>query len=184
MISASSAIWPTGSVLYLGRIVEIGPAERVFHGPQHPYTAALLSAVPDIAGSQGRRIRLQGEIPSALKPPAGCVFQSRCPRKIGRICETEEPPLSEAEARHAIRCHIPPDELMPPRNDVAAGEADDLRPYRLTLPATQRQAKATRGLAELGLEGAGEDGGRSSRRHRRPSWSAPRRTEDCAPPGA
>ena len=102
------------AVLYLGRIVEIGPAERVFHGPQHPYTAALLSAVPDIAGSQGRRIRLQGEIPSALKPPAGCVFQSRCPRKIGRICETEEPPLSEAEARHAIRCHIPPDELMPP----------------------------------------------------------------------
>ncbi len=102
------------AVLYLGRIVEIGPAERVFHGPQHPYTAALLSAVPDIGGSQGRRIRLQGEIPSALKPPAGCVFQSRCPRKIGRICETEEPPLSEAEARHAIRCHIPPDELMPP----------------------------------------------------------------------
>jgi peptide/nickel transport system ATP-binding protein len=102
------------AVLYLGRIVEIGPAERVFHGPQHPYTAALLSAVPDIGGGHGTRIRLHGEIPSALKPPTGCVFQSRCPRKIGRICETEEPALSEAEARHAIRCHIPPDELMPP----------------------------------------------------------------------
>ena len=102
------------AVLYLGRIVEIGPAERVFHGPQHPYTAALLSAIPDISGSHGGRIRLQGEIPSALKPPAGCVFQSRCPRKIGPICETEEPTLSEAEPRHAIRCHIPPDELRPP----------------------------------------------------------------------
>jgi peptide/nickel transport system ATP-binding protein len=102
------------AVLYLGRIVEIGPAERVFHGPQHPYTAALLSAVPDIGGSHGTRIRLHGEIPSASKPPAGCVFQSRCPRKIGRICETEEPALSEAEARHSIRCHIPPAELMSP----------------------------------------------------------------------
>jgi peptide/nickel transport system ATP-binding protein len=100
------------AVLYLGRIVEIGPAERVFHGPQHPYTAALLSAVPDIGGGHGPRIRLQGEIPSALEPPTGCVFQTRCPRKIGRICETEEPPLSEAEPRHAIRCHIPPAELM------------------------------------------------------------------------
>ena len=74
----------------------------------------LPRAVPENAGdgSQGARIRLQGEIPSALKQPAGCVFQSRCPRKIGAICETEEPALSEAEPRHAIRCHIPPDALM------------------------------------------------------------------------
>jgi peptide/nickel transport system ATP-binding protein len=100
------------AVLYLGRIVEIGPAERVFSGPQHPYTAALLSAVPAISGGSRARVRLQGEIPSALRPPPGCVFQTRCPRKIGRICETEEPPLSEAEPRHAIRCHIPAAELM------------------------------------------------------------------------
>ena len=100
------------AVLYLGRIVEVGPAERVFAGPHHPYTAALLSAVPDISGRPGARIRLQGEIPSALKPPPGCVFQTRCPRKLGRICESEEPALHVAEPGHVIRCHIPAAELM------------------------------------------------------------------------
>jgi len=88
----------------------------VFAGPHHPYTAALLSAVPDISGGHGARIRLQGEIPSALGPPPGCVFQTRCPRKIGPICETEEPALNEAGPRHAIRCHIPPAELMEARD--------------------------------------------------------------------
>ena len=100
------------AVLYLGRIVEVGPAERVFAGPHHPYTEALLSAVPDISGRPGARIRLQGEIPSALKPPPGCVFQTRCPRKLGRICESEEPALHVAEPGHVIRCHIPAAELM------------------------------------------------------------------------
>lgn len=94
------------AVLYLGRIMETGPSERVFQGPHHPYTEALLSAVPNLDGSQKPRIRLTGEIPSAANPPPGCVFQSRCPRKLGAICETVEPPLSEAEPGHLIRCHI------------------------------------------------------------------------------
>ena len=64
------------------------------------------------SGGHGARIRLRGEIPSALRPPPGCVFQTRCPRKIGAICETEEPGLSEAGPGHAIRYHIPPAELM------------------------------------------------------------------------
>ena len=77
------------AVLYLGRIMEIGPAEDVFHGPHHPYTEALLSAVPEVdaPGTEGvrrGRIRLSGEIPSPLAPPPGCVFHGRCPRKIGR----------------------------------------------------------------------------------------------------
>ena len=101
------------AVLYLGRIMEIGPAEAVFAGPHHPYTEALLSAVPDArAADAGARIRLQGEIPSALKPPSGCVFHTRCPRKLGRICESEEPALHVAEPGHVIRCHIPAAELM------------------------------------------------------------------------
>jgi peptide/nickel transport system ATP-binding protein len=99
------------AVLYLGRLMELGPAERVFSGPHHPYTEALLSAVPTLGEAERERIRLDGEIPSAADPPSGCVFHTRCHRKIGEICETTEPPLAEAEAGHAIRCHIPLDEL-------------------------------------------------------------------------
>ena len=57
------------------------------------------------------RIKLEGEIPSATELPSGCVFHTRCPRKVGAICETSEPPLIEAEPGHAIRCHIPVDDL-------------------------------------------------------------------------
>ena len=93
------------AVLYLGRLMEIGPADRVFSGPHHPYTEALLSAVPGRDGTS-RRVRLEGEIPSAMTPPSGCVFHTRCPRHIGPICDTEEPPLSERDAGHSIRCHL------------------------------------------------------------------------------
>jgi len=99
------------AVLYLGRLMEIGPAERVFSGPHHPYTEALLSAVPSIGGRHGERIRLSGEIPSAINPPSGCVFHTRCPRAIDGVCAESEPPLGEAAAGHAIRCHIPVTEL-------------------------------------------------------------------------
>ncbi len=99
------------AVLYLGRLMEIGPAERVFSGPHHPYTEALLSAVPSIDRRHGERIRLTGEIPSAIDPPSGCVFHTRCPRCIDGICAEAEPPLIETDAGHAIRCHIPVDEL-------------------------------------------------------------------------
>ncbi|MDG4893676.1 ABC transporter ATP-binding protein [Mesorhizobium sp. WSM4976] len=99
------------AVLYLGRIMEFGPSEAVFSGPHHPYTEALLSAVPKLDRTESSRIRLDGEIPSAANPPTGCVFHTRCPRKIGAICETQEPELSEAEPGHTIRCHIPYAEL-------------------------------------------------------------------------
>ncbi|MET3595052.1 peptide/nickel transport system ATP-binding protein [Mesorhizobium shonense] len=99
------------AVLYLGRIMEFGPSEAVFSGPHHPYTEALLSAVPKLDRTESARIRLDGEIPSAANPPTGCVFHTRCPRKIGAICETQEPELIEAEPGHTIRCHIPYDEL-------------------------------------------------------------------------
>ncbi|MER9545267.1 ABC transporter ATP-binding protein [Mesorhizobium sp. M0437] len=99
------------AVLYLGRIMEIGPSEEVFSGPHHPYTEALLSAVPKLDQTETARIRLDGEIPSAANPPSGCVFHTRCPRKIGAICETQEPELTEAQSAHTIRCHIPYAEL-------------------------------------------------------------------------
>jgi peptide/nickel transport system ATP-binding protein len=99
------------AVLYLGRLMELGAAETVFNGPHHPYTEALLSAVPTIDGGGRERIKLAGEIPSAANPPSGCVFHTRCPRKIGAICEQQEPPLVEVESEHLMRCHIPIEEL-------------------------------------------------------------------------
>ncbi len=99
------------AVLYLGRLMETGPSERVFSGPHHPYTAALLSAAPSLEGTAAR-VRLEGEIPSAIDLPGGCVFHTRCPRKLGPICEQQEPPmLPGAEPGHEIRCHIPVGEL-------------------------------------------------------------------------
>jgi peptide/nickel transport system ATP-binding protein len=99
------------AVLYLGRLMEMGDAATVFEAPHHPYTEALLSSVPTLEGEQRPRIRLQGEIPSAADPPSGCVFHTRCPRKVGEICEREEPPLLEVEPGHMMRCHIPLEEL-------------------------------------------------------------------------
>ena len=99
------------AVLYLGRVQELGPADVVFEGPHHPYTEALLSAVPTLDGGGRDRIKLQGEIPSAASPPSGCVFHTRCPRKLGAICEETEPPLVEVESGHLMRCHIPIEEL-------------------------------------------------------------------------
>jgi peptide/nickel transport system ATP-binding protein len=100
------------AVLYLGRLMEYGAAEAVFSGPHHPYTEALLSAVPSLDGTRSERIILSGEIPSPAHPPSGCVFHTRCPRRLASgVCESTEPPLAEVEPGHFMRCHIPADEL-------------------------------------------------------------------------
>jgi peptide/nickel transport system ATP-binding protein len=106
------------AVMYLGKVVEIGPAEKIYDPPYHPYTEALLAAVP-IADPEAAqtRIRLSGNVPSALNPPAGCRFHTRCPRRSsmlpdgGGICETEEPPWQQCPSGHRILCHIPIDDL-------------------------------------------------------------------------
>jgi peptide/nickel transport system ATP-binding protein len=100
-------------VMYLGKVTEMGPTDALFTPPYHPYTEALLSAVPVPDPSvQQTRIRLEGAVPSALDPPSGCRFHTRCPRKIGEICETAEPPVSTPGRGHAIYCHIPLEELQ------------------------------------------------------------------------
>jgi peptide/nickel transport system ATP-binding protein len=100
------------AVLYLGRVMEYADAETVFTGPHHPYTEALLSAVPSLDGTSQERIILSGEIPSPANPPSGCVFHTRCPRRLSSgICESTEPPLAEVEPGHSMRCHIPASEL-------------------------------------------------------------------------
>jgi peptide/nickel transport system ATP-binding protein len=105
------------AVMYLGQISEIGPAEAIYAPPYHPYTEALLSAVPiPDPRAQQKQIRLSGNVPSALKPPDGCRFHTRCPRRGmladgGRICEREAPPELDAGDGHRIYCHVPLDEL-------------------------------------------------------------------------
>ncbi|TVR76457.1 MAG: ABC transporter ATP-binding protein [Sphaerobacteraceae bacterium] len=99
-------------VMYLGHVMEVGPTNNVFEPPYHPYTEALTSAIPlPNPGIEQSQIRLEGSVPSAANPPSGCPFQTRCPRKIGSICEEEFPPLQDAGDGHLIRCHIPMEEL-------------------------------------------------------------------------
>jgi peptide/nickel transport system ATP-binding protein len=95
------------AVMYLGRIQEIGTTDQVFNGPHHPYTEALLSAVPSVDGEPSERIRIKGEIPSPANPPSGCVFHTRCHRFIEGTCDVVEPPVVEIEPGHLISCHLP-----------------------------------------------------------------------------
>jgi len=100
------------AVMYLGKLCEVGPADAIYAPPYHPYTEGLLSAVPTPNPSlEQKRIRVTGEVPSALNPPQGCRFHTRCPRKIGAICEEQEPPAVHAGNTHTIYCHIPLQEL-------------------------------------------------------------------------
>jgi peptide/nickel transport system ATP-binding protein len=106
------------AVMYLGQIVEVGPADAIYAPPYHPYTEALLSAVPipdpDV---EQKELRLSGNVPSALDPPSGCRFHTRCPRRQemlpdeGKICEQETPPWRTSSRGHRILCHIPLEEL-------------------------------------------------------------------------
>jgi peptide/nickel transport system ATP-binding protein len=101
------------AVMYLGQIVEAGPAEAIYAPPYHPYTESLLAAVPipdpDV---EQKHIRLEGSVPSPLNPPSGCRFHTRCPRRKllpdgGAICESATPPWQDADGGHRIFCHIP-----------------------------------------------------------------------------
>ena len=113
-------------VMYLGHVVELGTTEQVFAPPYHPYTEALLSAVP-IADTRVKKthIVLEGEIPSAMNPPPGCPFQTRCRWKSqvpGKLCETEVPPMRDLRGGHQVKCHLSDEKLaeMEPVIQVAA----------------------------------------------------------------
>ena len=94
------------AVMYLGRIMEIAPADSLYDRPNHPYTEALLSAVPvPVPGAKRKRVVLEGDIPSAINPPSGCVFRSRCPRAEA-ICAQETPELKQVGEDHFSACHL------------------------------------------------------------------------------
>lgn len=97
-------------VMYLGSLVEIGDVQQVFAPPFHPYTETLFAAMPTFNGER-ETIRAQGSMPSAASIPSGCPFHTRCPRFLGKKCETEVPPMRETTGGHAYQCWIPPEEL-------------------------------------------------------------------------
>jgi peptide/nickel transport system ATP-binding protein len=104
------------AVMYLGRICEVGDVAQVFNGPSHPYTRMLLEAVPDPDRPRRRRGRVARVEDEEPEPPTkGCVFQHRCPRRLGPICDEQEPPWTATSDGHRIRCHIPVDELAAAR---------------------------------------------------------------------
>jgi oligopeptide/dipeptide ABC transporter ATP-binding protein len=106
------------AVMYLGTIVERAPTAELFARPQHPYTMALLSAVPEVGGPRREPAPIEGEPPSAVRVPSGCRFHPRCPSRVER-CPLESPALEELLPHHLVACHVAADRLAP------AGALDD-----------------------------------------------------------
>ncbi|GIT91966.1 ABC transporter ATP-binding protein [Jannaschia pagri] len=114
-------------VMYLGHVVELGTTDQVFAPPYHPYTEALLSAVPIADTSvQKKHIVLEGDIPSAMNPPSGCPFQTRCrwkDRVPGGLCEKDVPPVRHLDGGHQVKCHLSDADLAAMEPVIEVGEA-------------------------------------------------------------
>jgi peptide/nickel transport system ATP-binding protein/oligopeptide transport system ATP-binding protein len=146
------------AVMYLGRIVEIGPKTSLFETPRHPYTQALLAAVPKPdPNRRGTRAILQGDVPSPANPPSGCVFHTRCPFRF-EPCDKVAPPLLQHGPEHFTACH-----LYDPRFNADAGKTD----YDVKKAVPQEvigapDADAILSPGPLDRPGAVDDGGDSA----------------------
>ncbi len=129
------------AVMYLGRVVEMGPTAAVLQPPYHPYTEALLSAVlvPDPTVPPGG-VRLGGDVPSPVDRPTGCPFHPRCPRSLGDVCVQEAPPWRHHPNGMAIACHVPLDELERLQPPLFASVRDDAASASSAAAAPEREA--------------------------------------------
>ncbi|WP_223385514.1 ABC transporter ATP-binding protein [Oricola cellulosilytica] len=148
-------------VMYLGYIVEQGTTDQVFAPPYHPYTEALLSAIPIADTSvKKKHIILEGEIPSALNPPSGCPFQTRCPHKHqvpGNKCETEVPPVRRIEEGHTVLCHLSDADFAAMEPVISFDSTEPRDPSKKIDTAKEKKAPAQ----VKGIKGKG--GGRTAR---------------------
>ena len=105
--------------MYLGRLVEVGPAQEIYEKPAHPYTAGLLEAIPvpnpEVAKGRKHRVAVRGELPSPVDPPSGCRFRTRCPRAQDKCAEVV-PQLRRFGDQHVAACHYP---MQPPLPEAA-----------------------------------------------------------------
>lgn len=94
-------------IMYLGKFVEEGPTDEIFSQPMHPYSKALLAAVPRVSkAARQERVILEGTVPSPLNPPSGCRFHTRCFAKIGKVCQEQEPEFRSVSDNHRVACHL------------------------------------------------------------------------------